>query len=189
MDTAIPETVGSELVPFEAPPHFNLNDLPPAPPHRNYSSMHPDIVARASVDSTIAVIPAEAFKRLVRIYPKASAHIVQVILTRFQRVTFLTGHKYLGLTAEILKTEKLLNTKGTYELPNILRRGVLEKLKERYSSRGDNEQRVDSGVLVTHARVRRRSNVSGQQCPARSYTSSTHATGFVANLVRRVAVQ
>src|SRR5215471_19713797 len=75
IDTAVPETIGSDLVPYEPPPQFNLNDpAPPAPPHRNYTSMHPDIVARASVDSTIAVIPAEAFKRLVRIYPKASAH-------------------------------------------------------------------------------------------------------------------
>jgi lysophospholipid hydrolase len=184
LDTTIPKPIGSELVPYEQPPQFNLNDPePPAPPHRNYTSMHPDIVARASVDSTIAVIPAEAFKRLVRIYPKASAHIVQVILTRFQRVTFLTGHKYLGLTAEILKTEKLLNTKGTYELPNILRRGVLEKLKERYSSRDHAQQRGDLGVLVTHARIRRRSNAHQQ----RPYSTTTPATGFVANLVRRAA--
>jgi lysophospholipid hydrolase len=146
--------------------------------------MHPDIVARASVDSTIAVIPAEAFKRLVRIYPKASAHIVQVILTRFQRVTFLTGHKYLGLTAEILKTEKLLNTKGTYELPNILRRGVLEKLKERYVSRDDPEE-DDSGVFIAHARARRRSHISGQR--PRSTAASAHLTGFMANLARRAA--
>ena len=146
--------------------------------------MHPDIVARASVDSTIAVIPAEAFKRLVRIYPKASAHIVQVILTRFQRVTFLTGHKYLGLTAEILKTEKLLNTKGTYELPNILRRGVLEKLKERYLSRDDPEE-GDSGVFISNARARRRSHLSGQR--PRSTAASAHLTGFMANLARRAA--
>ena len=73
--------------------------------------MHPDIVARASVDSTIAVIPAEAFKRLVRIYPKASAHIVQVILTRFQRVTFLTGHKYLGLNRRNPQNRKIVKHK------------------------------------------------------------------------------
>src|SRR6202035_4427283 len=138
MASSMHEHLNSELVPYEPPPTFNLNE-PETPPHRRKksTSMHPDIVARASVDSTIAIIPAEAFKRLVRIYPKASAHIVQVILTRFQRVTFLTGHKYLGLTAEILKTEKLLNTRETYELPNMLRRGVLEKLKARYLARGE----------------------------------------------------
>lgn len=34
-------------------------------------------VARATVDTTLAVIPAEAFKRLTRKYPNAAAHIVQ----------------------------------------------------------------------------------------------------------------
>lgn len=34
-------------------------------------------IARAKSDSTLAVIPAEAFKRLTHKFPKASAHIVQ----------------------------------------------------------------------------------------------------------------
>ena len=34
-------------------------------------------IARAKVDATLAVIPAAAFKRLTKIFPKASAHIVQ----------------------------------------------------------------------------------------------------------------
>lgn len=34
-------------------------------------------VARATEDTTLAVIPAEAFKRLTKKFPKASAHIVQ----------------------------------------------------------------------------------------------------------------
>ena len=184
MESPMPDHISSDLVPYEHPPAFNLNDpASPVPPRKKSTSMHPDIVGRAQVDSTIAIIPAEAFKRLVRIYPKASSHIVQVILTRFQRVTFLTGHKYLGLTAEILKTEKLLNTKGTYELPNILRRGVLEKLKERYLAQEDGENGED-GLIVTHARVngRRRSHVSSQR--PRNFNSPAHY-GLMANLARR----
>nr|KMM68466.1 Swiss cheese [Coccidioides posadasii RMSCC 3488] len=65
-------------------------------------SVHPDILARAMVDTTIAIIPASAFRRLTRVYPKATAHIIQVILTRLQRVTFATAHSYLGLTTEAL---------------------------------------------------------------------------------------
>lgn len=34
-------------------------------------------VARATVDSTLAVIPADAFRRLTKKFPKSSAHIVQ----------------------------------------------------------------------------------------------------------------
>ncbi len=33
-------------------------------------------IGRATVDTTLAVIPAEAFKRLTRLFPKASSHIV-----------------------------------------------------------------------------------------------------------------
>lgn len=35
------------------------------------------VVARAMVDTTLAVIPAEAFRRLTKRYPKATGHIVQ----------------------------------------------------------------------------------------------------------------
>lgn len=48
-------------------------------------------IARATVDTTLAVIPAEAFRKLTRKYPKASGTIVQVVLERFSRVTFMTG--------------------------------------------------------------------------------------------------
>jgi lysophospholipid hydrolase len=41
------------------------------------------IVARASEDTTLAVIPAEAFRRVTKKFPKASAHIVQGLLTCF----------------------------------------------------------------------------------------------------------
>ncbi len=34
------------------------------------------VIGRATVDTTLAVIPAEAFKRLTRLFPKASGHIV-----------------------------------------------------------------------------------------------------------------
>jgi lysophospholipid hydrolase len=95
-------------------------------------SVHPDIVARATVDTTIAIVPASAFRRLTRVYPKATAHIVQVILTRLQRVTLSTGHSYLGLTSEVLRTEKHMDKYTTYELPNFLRGGALERLKEKF---------------------------------------------------------
>jgi lysophospholipid hydrolase len=122
----------------------------------------------------------------VRIYPKASAHIVQVILTRFQRVTFLTGHKYLGLTAEILKTEKLLNTQGTYELPNIIRRGVLEKLKERYLA--EQGETSENGLIVTHARVVGRRRLNAPALRPMGNLGSTSCYGITANkLARKVA--
>lgn len=99
---------------------------------KKYASAHPDIVARASVDTTIAVIPATAFHRLTRLYPKATAHIVQVILTRLQRVTLATGHAYLGLTSEVLRTESLMDRYTSYDLPDFLRGDALERLKDKF---------------------------------------------------------
>ncbi|KAF2086568.1 neuropathy target esteras-like protein [Saccharata proteae CBS 121410] len=100
---------------------------------RKAKSAHPDIVARATVDTTIAIIPATAFRRLTRVYPRATAHIVQVILTRLQRVTLATGHNYLGLTGEVLRTERLMNKYTTYDLPGILRGAALDRLKEKFA--------------------------------------------------------
>jgi lysophospholipid hydrolase len=95
-------------------------------------SAHPDIVARAAADSTIAIIPATAFRRLTRMYPKATAQIVQVILSRFYRVTLVTGHSYLGLTHEILRTEKMIDKFAHCELPGFLRDAPLKQLKEKF---------------------------------------------------------
>lgn len=127
-------------------------------------SAHPDIVARATVDTTIAIIPATAFRRLTRIYPKASAHIVQVILTRLQRVTLATSHAYLSLTNEVLRTEKLMNKYTTYDLPGFLRDAPLERLKEKFAKEteriGSDEGMKGIALHNPGAGRRRRSSVS-----------------------------
>ncbi|KAH7400668.1 lysophospholipase NTE1 [Phaeosphaeria sp. MPI-PUGE-AT-0046c] len=128
-------------------------------------SAHPDIVARATVDTTIAIIPATAFRRLTRIYPKATAHIVQVILTRLQRVTLATSHAYLSLTNEVLRTEKLMNKYTTYDLPGFLRDAPLERLKEKFTKETE-RLGSDEGMkgIALHnpgaGRRRRRSSVT-----------------------------
>ncbi|KAJ9199415.1 hypothetical protein DTO164E3_4727 [Paecilomyces variotii] len=100
-------------------------------------SAHPDIVARAMVDTTIAIIPASAFRRLTRVYPRATAHIVQVILTRLQRVTFSTAHSYLGLTSEVLSIERQMHKFTAFDLPNDLRGAALERLKDKFAKERD----------------------------------------------------
>lgn len=47
------------------------------------------------------------------------------------RVTFATGHNYLGLTAEIIRTERQMNDLTTYELPNYVQASSLERLKQK----------------------------------------------------------
>ena len=126
-------------------PNAEPSKLRPKARRTMTTSVHPDIVARATVDTTIAIIPASAFRRLTRVYPKATAHIVQVILTRLQRVTLATGHSYLGLTSEVLRTEKHMNKYTTYELPNFLRGDALARLKEKFNKERERAGGGDDG--------------------------------------------
>ncbi|KAL4067299.1 hypothetical protein V8B97DRAFT_1873882 [Scleroderma yunnanense] len=106
---------------------FALSDSTPR------SQFHHGIVGRATEDSTLAVIPAEAFRRVTKKFPKATGHIVQVILTRFSRVTFSAAHKYLGLTTEVLRTEKAINEIACHPLPaSFYEGGGLQYLRQRF---------------------------------------------------------
>lgn len=97
---------------------------------------HYSVVARATEDSSLAVIPAEAFRRLTKKFPKATAHIVQVILTRFSRVTFNAAHNYLGLTTEVLRTEKAINDIACHPLPPAFYESGLKHLRQRFDGVG-----------------------------------------------------
>jgi lysophospholipid hydrolase len=150
--------------PLSLDPAIDFQKQRPKPRRAKTNSVHPDIVARATVDTTIAIIPASAFRRLTRVYPKATAHIVQVILTRLQRVTLATGHSYLGLTSEVLRTEKHMNKYTTYELPNFLRGDALERLKEKFIREKERigPEEGSKGIALHNATAgrRRRSSTS-----------------------------
>ena len=121
-------------------------------------SAHPDIIARATVDTTIAIIPASAFRRLIKTYPKATAQIVHLILTRFLRVTLATAYNYLGLTEEVLHTEKSVVRYTMCQLPNPLRGEPLDRLKQKFEREreriGEDEQ--DKGIALHNATARQR---------------------------------
>ncbi|TVY80841.1 Lysophospholipase NTE1 [Lachnellula suecica] len=144
--------------PLSLDPSASPKKQRPKPRRTQTYSAHPDVVARATVDTTIAIIPASAFRRLTRVYPKATAHIVQVILTRLQRVTLATGHSYLGLTSEVLRTEKHMNKYTTYELPNFLRGNALERLKEKFIREKERigPEEGSKGIALHNPGVRRR---------------------------------
>ncbi|KAM4064655.1 cyclic nucleotide-binding domain-containing protein [Hirsutella rhossiliensis] len=139
--------------------------LRPGLPHRQTSSSaHPDIIARATVDTTIAIIPASAFRRLIRVYPKATSHIVHVILSRFQRVTLSHAFNYLGLTTEVLQTEKSMVKYTVCQLPNMLRGDALTRLKEKFNRErekiGKDEETKGIALHNAAANRRRRSSSS-----------------------------
>ena len=140
--------------------------LRPVPRRSGTSSAHPDIIGRATVDTTIAIIPASAFRRLIRIYPKATAHIVHVILSRFQRVTLATAYDYLGLTGEVLQIERSMLKYTMRDLPNHLRGDALDRLKEKFNREieriGEEEGDLGKGIALhnSHADQRRRSGTT-----------------------------
>ncbi|CEP11574.1 hypothetical protein [Parasitella parasitica] len=115
---------------------------------RSYRSVHPNIIARATVDTTLAVIPEEAFHKLTQKFPKAAAHIVQVIVTRFQRVTLMTSHRYLGLTKELLRLEKLVNESASlHELPpNFFAPGGMDRLRRKFNDDETSSEDGDGGL-------------------------------------------
>ncbi|KID90799.1 Lysophospholipase like protein [Metarhizium guizhouense ARSEF 977] len=150
---------GSNIPPISLDPSSPTQPQRPKLPGRVAShSAHPDIIARATVDTTIAIIPASAFRRLIRIYPKATSHIVHVILSRFQRVTLAHAFDYLGLTGEVLQTEKSMTKYTVCQLPNILRGDALSRLKEKFKHErariaGDDER---NGIALHNAAATRR---------------------------------
>lgn len=156
-------------LPSQIPPLSLDSSAPPRPTRPSLlkrgtsGSAHPDIIGRATTDTTIAIIPASAFRRLIKIYPKATSHIVHVILSRFQRVTLSQAFNYLGLTSEVLQTEKSI-IKYTYcQLPNILRGDALARLKEKFSQERERTAKGEEtkGIaLHNSAATRRRSSTT-----------------------------
>uniref|UniRef100_A0A8D2LQ28 lysophospholipase n=1 Tax=Varanus komodoensis TaxID=61221 RepID=A0A8D2LQ28_VARKO len=62
------------------------------------------VSARAAVPSTILRLPASAFQDIFQKYPETLVRVVQIIMVRLQRVTFLALHNYLGLTTELFSS-------------------------------------------------------------------------------------
>jgi lysophospholipid hydrolase len=105
----------------------------------NIRDQYPDIIARPKPlencehhlphGATIAIIPHLAFRKVHTKYPKATSHIVTMVLTRLYKVTMNTIHNYLGLTREIIESEILLNkSNGESTIPRYLLDGIVKKL-------------------------------------------------------------
>ncbi|KFV44218.1 Patatin-like phospholipase domain-containing protein 7, partial [Tyto alba] len=63
------------------------------------------VSARAATPSTILRLPASAFQDVFQKYPETLVRVVQIIMVRLQRVTFLALHNYLGLTTELFNCQ------------------------------------------------------------------------------------
>ncbi|XP_010016915.1 PREDICTED: neuropathy target esterase, partial [Nestor notabilis] len=91
------ETVMKEVFPGDSV-HSLLSILDVLTGHqRPYKT----VSARAAANSTILRLPVEAFSTIFENYPESLVRVVQIIMVRLQRVTFLALHNYLGLTNEL----------------------------------------------------------------------------------------
>lgn len=126
---------------------LSQNDSKPFQEEPNY----PDIVARSKpnnksndfASATLSIIPRLAFRKIHMKFPKATSHIVTMVLTRLYKVTMNTMHNYLGLTREIIESETKLNQlrNGPDDLPRYLYDGIIKKM---YANINYNEGKQDS---------------------------------------------
>ncbi|XP_069557612.1 patatin-like phospholipase domain-containing protein 7 [Brachyistius frenatus] len=70
-----------------------------------YPAPYKTVSARAAIPSTILRLPAVAFQSVFEKYPETLVRVIQIIMVRLQRVTFLALHNYLGLTTELFNME------------------------------------------------------------------------------------
>ena len=96
-----------------------------------------------------------------------------VILTRFSRVTFNAAHKYLGLTKEVLRTEKAINDIACHPLPSsFYEGGGLQYLRHRFdaatsnTSEGEDYFSLSSSPTVMSPNAPRRETLVSSSMPS-----------------------
>ena len=60
------------------------------------------VSAVAVLDTTVLRLPARAFQIVLERFPESLVRVVQIIMVRLQRVTFMALHNYLGLGHELV---------------------------------------------------------------------------------------
>ncbi|XP_051022142.1 LOW QUALITY PROTEIN: patatin-like phospholipase domain-containing protein 7 [Acomys russatus] len=106
LEVCIQDADGTEVVVKEVLPgdsvHSLLSILDAITGH---TAPYKTVSARAAVASTVLWLPAAAFQGVFEKYPETLVRVVQIIMVRLQRVTFLALHNYLGLTTELFNPE------------------------------------------------------------------------------------
>ncbi|XP_032933466.1 patatin-like phospholipase domain-containing protein 7 isoform X2 [Catharus ustulatus] len=96
------------------------------------------VSARAASPSTILRLPASAFQDVFQKYPETLVRVVQIIMVRLQRVTFLALHNYLGLTTELFSCSPAI---PLISLSSVTTGGSTSKAGKRQTSNALEEDR------------------------------------------------
>ncbi|KAM7392123.1 hypothetical protein PAMP_022756 [Pampus punctatissimus] len=85
-----------------------------------YPAPYKTVSARAAVPSTVLRLPAAAFQSVFDKYPETLVRVIQIIMVRLQRVTFLALHNYLGLTTELFNPSILKKSVTMQHTPSAV---------------------------------------------------------------------
>ncbi|XP_078538296.1 patatin-like phospholipase domain-containing protein 6 isoform X1 [Lissotriton helveticus] len=102
------------------------------------------VTARAAEVSTVLRLPVEAFSAIFEKYPESLVRVVQIIMVRLQRVTFLALHNYLGLTNELFSPE-MQSLRPFPQASHPSRTSPVRHIKRFVSVSSTDEQRETSG--------------------------------------------
>ncbi|XP_030647689.1 patatin-like phospholipase domain-containing protein 7 [Chanos chanos] len=106
LDLYIHENDGTELVVKHVLPGDSVHSLLSIlDVITGYPAPYKTVSARAAAPSTVLRLPAAAFHSVFEKYPETLVRVIQIIMVRLQRVTFLALHNYLGLTTELFNPE------------------------------------------------------------------------------------
>ncbi|KAK5900735.1 hypothetical protein CgunFtcFv8_025667 [Champsocephalus gunnari] len=106
LELCIQETDGTEPVVKDVVPGDSVHSLLSILDIiTGYPAPYKTVCARAATRSTILRLPASAFESVFKKYPETLVRVIQIIMVRLQRVTFLALHNYLGLTTELFNPE------------------------------------------------------------------------------------
>uniref|UniRef100_A0A8C1R5T6 lysophospholipase n=1 Tax=Cyprinus carpio TaxID=7962 RepID=A0A8C1R5T6_CYPCA len=106
LDLCIHENDGTEVVVKHVLPGDSVHSLLSIlDVITGYPAPYKTVSARAAARTTVLLLPAQAFQSVFEKYPETLVRVIQIIMVRLQRVTFLALHNYLGLTTELFNKE------------------------------------------------------------------------------------
>uniref|UniRef100_A0A4W6FR08 lysophospholipase n=1 Tax=Lates calcarifer TaxID=8187 RepID=A0A4W6FR08_LATCA len=115
---------------------------------QGYPAPYKTVSARAAVPSTVLRLPAAAFQSVFEKYPETLVRVIQIIMVRLQRVTFLALHNYLGLTTELFNPES--QAISLVSVAHVLGEGHSHKGLRRQPSHSDDlgSEKVEAVMCV-----------------------------------------
>ncbi|XP_031457395.1 patatin-like phospholipase domain-containing protein 7 isoform X3 [Phasianus colchicus] len=128
------------------------------------------VSARAATPSNILRLPASAFQDIFQKYPETLVRVVQIIMVRLQRVTFLALHNYLGLTTELFNCQN--QAIPLVSVASVTSGGSSSKAVKRQMSNVSEEERGEKFEKAGEASEMDALKISGTENPEHIFRRS-----------------